>query len=214
MENFQMPKLYYSAGACSMSCVIALEEMGVQYQPVLVDWDTDNQDLKALERLNPLKVAPVLETDDGKVLTQNIAILEYFADQKHATSLLPEPGSWERAQTMSWLSFVASDLHKAFVPLFGLNSISENETTKADIRKWTLKNLAELLSYVDKNLAGKDFITGKNFTIADTYLFVVAGWAKWLNVPLDSYSNLNAYMGRVYQRQSVQKALKMSGLLQ
>ena len=208
-----MMKLFYSAGACSMACEIGLEEMGIQHEAVLIDWENNNAHLAELNRLNPLGAAPVVVTEDGKTLTQNMAVLEYFADKHAQTKMLPAPGTFERAHVMQWLSFAASDFHKSFVPLFAGEGISQNPTTLEEVRAWGVKGVQENLAYLDKALAGKDFITGANFTVADCYLFVVAGWTKWVNVPMDAYPNLTAYLSRVYQRPSVQRTLKKAGLL-
>jgi glutathione S-transferase len=205
-------KLYYSAGSCSASCHIALEEAGMSYTPVEVSWDK-NQNVSELQKLNPLGVAPVAVLDDGKVLTQNIAILEMIADKMPGSHLLAEKGTWERANTLSWLSFVASDLHKAFGPLFRLDSVAKTDSSREDIRTFALNDINGYLAHVDKNLEGKDYITGKTFTVADCYLFVVTSWCKFLKIPTDSYKNLTQYMTRVYQRPAVQRVLKAEGLL-
>lgn len=208
-----MTKLYYSAGACSMACAIAFEEIGFKHDALLIDWDKKDAVLDELLRLNPLGVAPVVVTDNGQTLTQNTAILEHFADLNPGSKLLAAQGTLERAQTLAWLSFAASDFHKSFVPLFGLKSITSSEEAQKDIRNWTVKMVEENLEHLDKNLAGKDFIMGKQFTIADTYLFVVSNWTKYVDIKLDPYKNLTAYLGRVYSRPAVQRTLKKAGLL-
>jgi glutathione S-transferase len=206
-------KLYSLPGACSTSCHIALEEAGLSYTPLLVDFEKPDANVADLERLNPLGAAPVLVNDQGKTLTQNIAILEYVADQKPGSHLLAEKGSWERAETMSWLSFVASDLHKAFGGIFRAAHMSKSQDAQAEIKAFAKKNIAELLTHVDKNLVGKDYITGKHFTIADAYLFVVVNWCNDVAIPITEYKNLSTYMSRVYQRPAVQKVMKAEGLL-
>lgn len=208
-----MTKLYYSAGACSMSCVIAFEEMGLKYQPVLVDWDNPDSNLADLNRLNPLGVAPVCITDKGQTLTQNLAILEYYADQNPQSKLMPAPGTYEHAQAISWLSFAASDFHKAFSPLFALKTISKNEATLKEIKTWAIQGIEENLAYLDKSLAGKDYILGNTFTAPDCYLFVVTNWTKYFGISIEPYKNLSAYVNRIYARPAVQKVLKNSGLL-
>jgi glutathione S-transferase len=206
-------KLYYSAGSCSMSCHIGLEESGLDYEAVKVDWGKADGHLQELESLNPLGVVPVLVTNDGKTLTQNAAILEVIADRKPESGLLPAVGTWERAETLAWLSFVASDLHKSYSPLFGLQSISSQETTQGEVREWAMKNVHQHLAHVDARLAGREYLMGSTFTIADAYLFTVLGWSKWVGVKMDDYRNLAAYIDRVYQRPAVQSVLRAEGLL-
>jgi glutathione S-transferase len=206
-----MTKLYYSAGACSMSCEIAFEEMGMKHEAILVDWDK-NQNVDELNRLNPLGVAPVVVTDKGKTLTQNTAILEYYADMNANSKMLPAQGTAERAETLAWLSFAASDFHKSFNPLFALKTISQNESAQKDIRAFGVGMVEGYLKHLDKNLEGKDYIMGKQFTIADCYLFVVSNWTKYMDIKIDSYKNLTAYLSRVYARPAVQRTMKKAGL--
>jgi glutathione S-transferase len=208
-----MMKLYFSSGACSMSCHIALEEAGLNYTPVQIDWDKHNADLQEMLKLNPLGVVPVLVTDQGKTITQNAAILEFLADSKPSSNLLPGVGTAERAEVTQWVSFVSSDLHKSFGPLFSGDAITSNEAGRKDVRDWAVTNLNKYLAHVDKNLAGKDFICGSKFTIADAYLFTVTNWCQWVKVPTTEFKNLTSYMARVSARRAVQKVLKMEGLL-
>lgn len=207
-------KLYYSAGSCSMSCHIGLEESGLPYQAIKLDWSKPDAHLAELERLNPLGVVPVLITEAGKTLTQNAAILEVVADLKPETKLLAPVGTQDRAETLAWLSFVAADLHKSYSPLFGLQSISSSESTQSDVREWAKKGVHQHLAHVDAHLAGRDYLMGRQFTIADCYLFTVVGWSKWVNIKLDTYKNLSAYQDRVYKRPAVQAVLRAEGLLE
>jgi glutathione S-transferase len=206
-------KLYYSSGACSMSCHIALEEAGLNYTPVQLDWDKPTADLQTMYKLNPLEMVPVLITDQGKTITQNAAILEFLADAKPSSHLLPSVGTTERAEVNQWVSFVASDLHKSFGLLFMGEAITANADGQKDLRAFAEGNVNKYLAHVDKSLAGKDFICGSKFTIADAYLFTVVNWCQWVNISTAPYKNLSSYMARVSERPAVQKVLKMEGLL-
>lgn len=207
-------KLYYSAGSCSTSCHITLEESGLKYEAIEVDFDNKSDpNLALLEKLNPLGTLPILVTDDGKQLDQNLAIHVYAADLAPEKNLLPAPGTIERAQAMNWLSFVCADLHKGIGGMFSIPYYSEDKTIQAVVRKHLLGTATEYLSYVDKNLAGKDYLMDKTFTPADAYAFVVMGWTKWLEVPLTPYKNIEAYMARVAARPAVAKVLKAEGLV-
>ena len=207
-------KLYYSAGSCSTSCHITLEESGLKYEAVAVDWDDASSDLvKLVTELNPLGTLPVLITDDGKQLDQNLAIHVYVADKAPAKNLLPPAGSLERAQALNWLSFVAADLHKAIGNMFGIPSISEDKAVQAAVRKSMVAKANDYLAYVDAKIAGKDYLMGKAFTPADAYAFVVISWTKWLDMPLDPFKNVQAYLARVAARPAVARVLKAEGLL-
>lgn len=206
-------KLFYSAGSCSTSCHIALEEAGLEYTLILPNWDNPDANLAEMHRLNPLEVTPVFVTDDNQVITQNIAVIEYLDRLKPSAKLLPSANTQERSEAFRWLSFVASDLHKAFTPLFSLSSISSNETTRSEVRTWALQNLKKYFAYLDKHLDGKDYLLGNQFCAADGYCFVVLNWTKSLLISTQDYPHLQAYMSRVYQRPAVQRALKAEGLL-
>ena len=166
-----------------MSCHIGLEESGLPHDLVALDWDK-NQNVAELERLNPLGCVPVLVDNEGRSLTQNEAILQLIADLAPSKKLLAPVGTWERAETLAWLSFVAADLHKAFSPLFIVDRVYKGEETKKEIRAATTANVQKHLEHVNAHLAGRDYLMGSQFTIADCYLFVVASWAEWVNLDM------------------------------
>jgi glutathione S-transferase len=196
-----------------MSCHIGLEEAGLPYTAVCLDFSKPDANTAELAKLNPLGVVPLLVTDQGKTLTQNAAILEYIANAKPAAGLLPAAGTWERSEALSWLSFVAADFHKAFTPLFAAESAVSDKAAQAELKQWASKNIKEYLGYIDQALANKDYLTGKAFTIADAYLFTVGGWCKEVDLKTNEYKNFNTYMDRIYKRPAVQKVLKAEGLL-
>jgi glutathione S-transferase len=206
-------KLYFSAGSCSTSCHIVLEESGLPYEAVEVDFDNASDPNVALvAKLNPLGTLPILITDEGKQLDQNLAIHTYVADRAAGKNLLPPVGTLERAETMNWMSFVATDLHKGVGALFGVSRISEDKAIQAAARTYLLQIAQGYLAYLDSKLAGKDYLMGKTFTPADAYAFVVTGWTKWLEIPLTPYANIPAYLARIAARPAVAKVLKDEGL--
>ncbi len=196
-------KLYVSPGACSMSCHIAFEEAGL---PVEVTVAKDDSAWKSVGELNSQGAVPVLVMNDGTVLTQNIAILNFVAEKAPQAGLLPDLGSLDRAFAFQWLSWVASDLHPAFSPLF--NPASTEEVRKAHVEK-----VQKLFAQVDRHMEGREFVAGNRFSIADAYLFTVYGWAAFLKIPTDSYSNMKAYCGRIAKRPGVYAAMKREGIV-
>lgn len=200
-------KLYYSPGACSLSPHIALREAGLAFDLHITNLKTkklaDGSDFLAI---NPRGQVPLLELDSGERLTEGPAIVQYIADQAPATGLAPAAGTLARYHLMEWLNFITSELHKGFSPLFTPGTA---EDTQVKARAALMKQL----SWVDGQLAGKTWLTGETFTVADGYLFTVAGWGKYVGVDISGLANLGAYMGRVAARPAVQAALKAEGLL-
>lgn len=204
-------KLYYSAGSCSTSCHITLEEAGLPYEAIAVDWDKP-EDAALVDRLNPLGTLPVLIADGGAQLDQNLAIHAYVADQVPGKGLLPREGTLERAEAMNWLSFVAADLHKAIGGLFSVPRVSPDPAVQAAVRTHLVDRSHDHLRYLEARLAGRDYILGQAFSVVDAYAFVVTGWTEWLEISLAPYPNIRAYRARVAARPAVAKVLKEEGL--
>lgn len=200
-----MIKFFYSTQTCSTAVHLALEEAGLPFEGVEVSWRR-KVNVEELEKVNPLGQVPALVID-GKSLIQSIAILETIGDLAKGKNLLAPAGSWERTETLAWLSFVGADFQKAFAPLFLASRWTQDIPAQTAIKNATLETLNKQLTYIDKALAGKEFLVGKTFTVADAYLFTIAGWCKWSEVKIAGYPNLVAYLKRIYQRPAVQKVL-------
>lgn len=206
-------KLYYSAGSCSSSCLMILEESGLKYEAIAIDWDQSSDPNVALvSQLNPLGTLPILITDEGRQLDQNLSIHCYIADQSPKKNLLPPFGTIERAEAMNWLSFVAADLHKSIGALFSLDSISSEQSVQHIVRRFMVERANECLKYVDIKLQNKEYLMGTQFTPADAYAFVVIGWTKYLEIPIISYKNIQAYLKRVASRPAIARVLKLEGM--
>lgn len=196
-------KLYVSPGACSMSCHIAFEESGL---PVEVEVAKNDASWVKVNELNPQGAVPVLVMKDGQVLTQNIAILNFVAENAPQAGLLPEMGTLDRALAFQWLSWVASDLHPAFSPLF-------NPHLAAEARTMQVEKLQKLLAQADRHMSGRQFVAGDQFSVADAYLFTVYGWASYQKIPTEQYRNMTEYCGRIAKRPAVQAVMKREGLI-
>ncbi len=202
-----MTKLYYSPGACSLSPHIVLRESGLPFDLVMASTKTKKlADGTDYNTINTKGYVPLLELDDGQRLSEGPAIVQYIADQAPAKSLIPAAGTMERYRAQEWLNFITSELHKGFSPLF-------NPAMPAEAKALASAKLLERLTWVDGQLAGKQYLMGDNFTVADAYLFTVAGWGKYVGVDISGLANLGAYLGRVAARPAVQEALKAEGLL-
>lgn len=200
-------KLYYSPGACSLSPHIAMYEAGLNFEAIPAPTKTHQlPDGTDYYTINPLGYVPYLTLDDGRSLHEVPAIMQYIADQVPAKNLAPANGSYERYKQQEWLTFIGTELHRTFSPLFG-------PTTPAETKAASITKLQNRLKWVDGELAGKQYLMGDSFTVADGYLFTVTNWAPRVEVDLSPYANLLAYRARVGARPAVVAAMKAEGLL-
>ena len=200
-------KLYYSPGACSLSPHIALREAGLPVELQKVDLGTKKMEGGGdFTSVNVKGSVPVLVLDDGQMLTEGPAIVQYIADQRPDSGLAPKAGTLERYRLMEWLNFITSELHKTFSPLFNPNAVAEWKQAARD-------RIAVNLDLVEKHLQGKDYLMGKQFTVADGYLFTVVNWSNFVSLDLGKWPGIQAYVARVAARPKVQEALKAEGLV-
>lgn len=201
-------KLYYSPGACSLSPHIALREAGYKFDTEQVDLGTKKtKDGADYTKINPKGYVPALQLDNGELLTEGVAIVNYLADQKPEANLLPKNGGMERYRAQEWLTFISSEIHKTFGPLF-------NPKTPDAFRTMAVEKLGQRFDFLSKHLDGKQYLMGSQFSAADAYLFTVASWADHLKIDLGKWPTLKAYLGRVAGRPAVQAAMKAEGLIQ
>lgn len=200
-------KLYYSPGACSLSPHIALLEAGLPYDLVKVDLRA-----KKLENgddflaVNPKGQVPALALDSGELITEGPVIVQMIADKAAGKNLAPAHGSSERYKLLEWLNFITAELHKNFGPMFS--------PVLADEAKAFFKDrVMGKFKYLDGQLAGRDYLMGKDFTVADGYLFTMLSWADRMKFDLSAMPKLVAYKDRVAARPKVQEALTREGLM-
>jgi glutathione S-transferase len=200
-------KLYFAPGACSLSPHIVLRESGSQFELEQVN----NQEKKTKSgadywSINPKGQVPVLELDNGERLTEGPVIVQYIADKKPDSGLVPACGTPERYRVQEWLNFTTSELHKSFGPLF-------RPTTPDAYKTISKENIGKRFDWVDQQLAGRQYLMGDKFTVADAYLFTVLRWSSRVEIDLAKWPNLKGYVDRVAARPKVQEALKAEGLI-
>lgn len=200
-------KLYYSPGACSLSAHIALCESGLPFEAIPAPTKTHQlPDGTDYYTINPLGYVPLLQLDNGELLREGPVIVQYVADQAPDKALAPANGTLARYRLQEWLNFIGTELHKGFSPLF-------NPAVPAEAKGVFKERLESRLKWVDGELAGRDYLLGDTFTVADGYLFTVSGWAPRVGVVTEGLANLQAYRARVAARPAVQAAMKAEGLL-
>jgi glutathione S-transferase len=201
-------KLYYSPGACSLSPHIVLHETGATFDLERVDLGTKKTASGAdFTKINPKGYVPALELDDGEVLTEGVAIVQFLADQRPQAGLAPSNGTRERVRLQEQLNFVASEVHKSFAPLF-------NPAASDEVKNAARANVARRLDHCERILAdGRAYLMGDQFSVADAYLFTIANWAKPNSIDLSKWPKLSAYVQRTAGRKAVQAAMQAEGLL-
>ena len=201
-------KLYYCPGACSLSPHIVAREAGIPVDLVKVDLKAKQlSDGSAYGDGNGKGYVPAIKLDDGQMLTEGPAIVQYLADQKPDSKLAPKAGTMERYRLQEWLNFITSELHKAIGTFF-------NPAVTPEWRKGVADRLDLRLAYVASQLQGKQYLMGDQFTVADAYLFTVLNWAPMVKVDLSKWPVLGEYQKRVGSRPKVIEALKAEGLIQ
>ena len=200
-------KLYYSPGACSLSPHIVLREAGLPFTPVMASTKTHKlADGTDYYTINPKGYVPLLELDDGQRLAEGPAIVQYIADKVPDKKLVAPWGTMERYRQIEWLTFIGTEIHKSFSPLFVPDTPAETKAAAS-------ARILARLQWVNQQLEGKQYLMGDGFSVPDAYLFTVTNWAKFVNLDISSLTHLGAFMGRVAARPAVQEALKAEGLI-
>ncbi|HHH40030.1 MAG TPA: glutathione transferase GstA [Sedimenticola sp.] len=200
-------KLYYAPGACSLAPHIVLCETGLPCELILVDLEGKRTDTgEDFLQINPLGYVPALQLDDGSILLEGPAIVQFLADQAPHSRLVPAPDTFERYRLQQWLNFIATELHQNCGTLF-------HPELNAEATAWFQQRLNRRLAYVAEQLQDRDFLLNGDFTVADAYLFVVLSWRDFVGFDLAPWPVLSAYFDRILARPSVQEALRQEGLI-
>jgi glutathione S-transferase len=193
-------KLYFLPGACSLSPHIVLRELGLPFDLERVDTKAGKTASGAdFRTINPKGYVPVLQLDDGEVLTEGAAIVQYLADRKPDAGLAPPPGTMDRYRLQEWLVYVATEIHKGFSPLF---RAKDEEAKKPLVAALTAK-----FPYLARQLSSRQFLLGDRFTVADAYLFTVLNWSRFVGIDLSQWPELRAYHERIKSRPAVRAAI-------
>ena len=198
-------QLYYSPGACSLSTHIILREAGYPFELEKVDLGSKKTAAgDDYTKINPKGYVPALKLDDGRTLTENIAIDEYLADHRKESGLAPPAGTFERYKLVEWLAFISTELHKQFGPLFKPDTPEQTKNAQKEL-------IRKRLGYVAEQLQNKQYVTGE-FSVADAYLFVILRWAEKMHIDVSQWPALDSYVKRMNARPQVVAALKAEGL--
>jgi glutathione S-transferase len=200
-------KLFYSPGACSLSPHIVATEAGIPLELVKVDLKTKTVRKEGdFWDINPKGYVPALQLDSGEVLTEGPAIVQYLADQRPEAGLAPANGTFERVRVQELLSYITSEIHKTYSPLF-------NPAILPEVREERLAYLHKRYALLEKQLEGQKYFFGDRFTVADAYLFVVTTWARDVKFDLADFPNIQAFQKRVGGRKTVLEAMRAEGLI-
>ena len=206
-------KLYYSPGVCSLAPHIALHEAGVPHTSEKVDLKTKQFSGGDYRKINAKGSVPTLQLDNGDCLTEGPAILQYIADQKPESNLVPKAGTWDRYRAQEWLNFITSEIHKGFVPLFAADRWVANKEGNEQLKASAKEALGNKISYLAEILEAHPYLMGANFSIADAYLYTCLRWSDRVGIDLQRWTAIAKFMDRVSARPMVQAALKAEGLV-
>lgn len=199
-------KLYYAKGACSFAVRIVIHEINIPCEFISVDLKAKKTASGAdYLKINPKGAVPVLELDNGEILTENAVIQQYLADEYKTYELLPAVGTFQRYHVLEWLNYVSSDLHKAFGPLF-------NPSLPEDAKPFFKELIKKKLQVVDEQLQKNKFLTGDVFTLSDTYLFVICRWLKNVDLDINTWPALSRYFEELKKRPAIMQSLKEEGI--
>lgn len=199
-------KLYFAPGSCSLASHIALQEAGVPYSLERVDLRSHQTEHgEDFYAINPKGYVPTLGLDAGGVLTEGVAILQYIADLAPEKGLAPSAGTLERYRLQEWLTFISSEIHKNYSPLF-------NPAITEDAKQAQLAKLTTRFEFVVRSLEGRDFLMGEHFSVADAYLFVMLNWSRAKGPDMKQWPQLAAYFERIQARPGVHAAMVAEGL--
>ncbi|WP_455508117.1 glutathione transferase GstA [Enterobacter sp.] len=194
-------KLYYAPDTCSLSPHIVLRELAIEFELVKVDNRSKHTaDGRDFLTINPKGYVAALELNDGKILTEGPAILQYLADLKPERGLAPRADSWERVRLQEWLNFITSEIHAGSAPLF-------NRALPEEVKTIFREKLFRLFDFLQETLSTSAYLTGASFSVADAYLFTVLGWARFFAIELSPWPALLEYREKISARPAVQAAL-------
>lgn len=204
--------LFYAAGASSQASHILLREAGIPFTLEWVDLATHRWPGGDYRAVSSKSYVPALRLDDGDLLTECAVILQFIADQVPGQHLIPPAGTRERYHALEWLNFIATELHKNFITPerhagVAANFLSKTETGQAQTRI----HVSPRLAWVDRQLGGRDYLTGDTFAAPDAYLFTMLTWAKRLALDLEQWPSLSGFVDRVRERPAVAETLAVEG---
>lgn len=206
-------KLYFSTGACSLASHIVLEETGAKYETELVDMKNKTCAIGDYTKINAKGKVPAFQMNNGEVLTEGPVIMQYIADLKPETNVLPKMGTTERYRVLEATNFVATELHSRYGGLFHAQDMFTDEKMREAYKAVIRTELTKNFEFIEAQFAKNEFFAGKTFSIADAYLFTCWNWNQHLGIDSSKWKNINAWSTRVYARPAVQRAMQAEGLL-
>jgi len=205
-------KLYYAPTTGATAVHIVLEESGLLYEAIKVNFrDLSDPTTIEFRALNPMAHLPVLVLEDGTVVTQIVAILNLIAERAPEQHLMPSQGTLAYTETLRWLSFLAADVHTAFATDFAWTAIWDNDESRQKARAFWLERLHRRLAIIDEQLAKKQFLTGA-YSVADPYLLVIMGWAPPTELPIQPYPHITRFLDEMYARPTVRAIYALEGI--
>jgi glutathione S-transferase len=195
-------KLFFAPYTCSLGSHIVLRELNLPFEPVKVDLGSKRTEAgDDYTAINPKGYVAAIQLDNGEVLTEGVAIMQYLADLEPQAQLAPPPGSWERSRLQEWLNFITTELHATFSPMF-------NKAMPAAAVAIFKAKLSKRLEHVEAALSKRDYLLGDRFSVADAYLFTVLRWTRFFDMELAAWPATARYMESIAARRAVKAAIE------
>lgn len=202
--------LYYSPGACSLAPHVVLEELGIPYETVRISTAEGQQRSPEYLKINPRGRVPALVVD-GKVLVENVAILSFLGGGFASKGLWPAK-TWDQAQALSFMAWLADTVHPAYAHLFRPERYVEGPACTDAVKRGGRKAFGDSLAEIDRLVAGKKWALGNRFSVVDAYLLVFYRWGNRNGFPVKDLPNYSALIGRVLARPAVRKVMADEGI--
>lgn len=206
-------KLYFAPGACSFAVHATMYELGLNGEVIRVDLaNKKTADGRDFLKINPKGYVPALELPNGMMMTEVAPMLQFLADQKPDTALMPKAGTPERYEMLELLNYLSSEVHKSMGAMFGIGRMLTNQESITEFKDNNRKLIARRLTLLAERLSSRPYLMGQQVTVADFYLLTLLRWSGMIAFDLSPFEPLKQFMGRMMERPSVQKAIKAEGL--
>ena len=195
-------KLFFSRGACALGPQIILRECDLSFDLIPVNLKEKTFRGEDFFKINPKGYVPVIQLDNGEILTECAVLLQYIADQAPEKKLIPAAGTFERYKALEMLHYLATEIHKGFGGIFGAIKMQKDPEPEA------ITKLRSSIQYLDQVLGKSKYLLGTSFSVADAYAYNLLSWAGFLKIDISDFKNVGNYLEELNHRPSIKESMK------